>query len=786
MKRIRTALLLSIFVFISTLFWPQLLAVQHQLLVATLAVALLFVPTLRILAVIPVTALYFTLYANLTLTGQVFPLTPLLNKNALATFVDGQDHNIDVQIISLISNNNRGYFKAKLLVLDTDHLNYAPLIEMRWYKPDVNLQAGQIHRFVVRFKPVYGRANPGGFDRQKWSYSEHVAYQATIKKHLLMVNQAKTLRSVLYEKVQLATNNLKHQGLLLALSFADKSLIPFLEKRRIRDLGISHLFAISGLHIGLVFTVFYLVANIIIKRYLAASKMGWFSLRLINITALIGAGFYVYLAGFALPTQRAFLMLLVAITILSLKRKCTKKDLLLLVLFVVLIWDPLAVLSISLWLSFYAVAILLALLWAFPISPKNTEYGNNYPLITPLFKYIKLLFWLQIGLTLLMIPIQLISFSGLSLVAIIVNLFAVPLFSFVIIPITLIGVLGTFISATMGTFLFSISNIILKQFFALTQFVGEGYLLFSDAEESLFVVIFCGLLLLFILHFKMPQHRRISYFFSALILCLMTINFSKTKQQWLVDVIDVGQGSAILIRSEQQALLYDTGARYASGFNMVDSEIAPYLISLGIKQIDHLVISHSDNDHAGGADIIATQFKIINRWSGEPLKSISPFQQCLFGDKWYLGSLKVEVLSPRKLTANNNNNSCVLRISDASRSILLTGDIGKNQEHKLVKQFGEKLKSDILIAPHHGSRYSSSKIFIEAVSPQWAVFSAGFMNHWGFPSDDVISRYQKQSVKTFNSGLTGLIRFQISAQAIKIKTFREDLAPYWYHHSFLP
>ncbi|MCP5079134.1 MAG: DNA internalization-related competence protein ComEC/Rec2, partial [Psychromonas sp.] len=194
----------------------------------------------------------------------------------------------------------------------------------------------------------------------------------------------------------------------------------------------------------------------------------------------------------------------------------------------------------------------------------------------------------------------------------------------------------------------------------------------------------------------------------------------------------------------------------------------------------------SDNDHAGGADNIAKQLPISARWAGEPLNSAYQYKQCQAGDFWQFGELNVAVLSPKEVGKNNNNNSCVLHISAGDVSLLLTGDIEKKQEIKLINLYGDKLNSTILIAPHHGSRFSSSEGFIKIVDPKWVVFSAGFMNHWKFPAQEVVERYEKKGIITVNSGLSGFIRFQISAQAINMKTFREDLAPYWYHHSFLP
>lgn len=786
MKRMRTFLLLSILVFISTLFWPQLLDKQQLLLLSAVSVLLLIVPYLRILAVIPITALYFMFYVNLTLTGQLYPFSQIVNKDNLEMYVDGKDHSIVVQVISLISDGNRGYFKAKLIEVDSNHLNYFPFIEMRWYKPGMILQAGQRHRFIVRLKPIYGRANPAGFDRQKWSYSEHIAYKATIKSHLFIIDEAPSIRARFYEKVKKATDNLQHQGLLLALSFADKSLIRYEKKQLIRNLGISHLFAISGLHIGLLFSVVYLLAQFIYIRILAHSKLGWFSLRLINVSALIGAWGYAYLAGFSLPTQRAFLMLLLAVIIFSLKRKCFKADLLLLVLFAVLLWDPLAVLSLSLWLSFFAVAIILGLLWAFPgISNRKISIGR-FAWFKKVIAYVKLLFFLQLGLTLLMLPIQLISFSGLSLMSILINLIAVPLFSLVIIPLVLLGTFITLLYSPLAHILFNISDLIISLFFSISRFANESYHFLSLANEQLLVMLFSLLVLLTFFHFQAHKLRKLSYLFTFFLVCLLSLPRFQHREEWFVEVIDVGQGLAVLLRSNGHILLYDSGARYPSGFAMANSEIVPYLISLGIKQIDHLVISHSDNDHAGGADIIINNFEVINKWAGEPITSNAHFQQCKQGQQWQLGELTVQVLSPRKVTKHNNNNSCVLRISDGITSLLLTGDIEGKQEKILITELGKQLNSDILLAPHHGSRYSSSEVFIERVAPQWVVFSAGFMNHWGFPSAEVMNRYQKQSVKMANTGVSGLIRFQITPQAINMKTFREDLVPYWYHHSFIP
>jgi len=203
--------------------------------------------------------------------------------------VDGRNHSIKIQVKTLISDSNKGYFRAKLLSVDDLLLPLPILIEMRWYRPTLHFQEGQVVEILARFKHVYGRGNPAAFYRQKWLYSEHVAYQASIKKFISFIDDKRSFRATLYEKVKKRVEDFENKGVMLALSFADKSLISFDKKDQIRKLGISHLFAISGLHIGLFFTFTYFIALFLVVRLLPVSLLGWFSWRLINGIALSGA-----------------------------------------------------------------------------------------------------------------------------------------------------------------------------------------------------------------------------------------------------------------------------------------------------------------------------------------------------------------------------------------------------------------------------------------------------------------------------------------------------------------
>ena len=383
MEKMRITIWLSIAVFVSTLFWPHLLTFSGLFYCALSIFVFVYWPKWRYLAILPLTIIYFNSFTYMTLLGisngasgsnhtsQISVLEPsfweAINKQRVSFFsniVNEQDNTITIQIKSLINSKNNGYFIANVISINEISCLSCPLIEMRWFKPSLTVQAGQVHQFRVRFKPLQGKANPGGFDRQKWRYSEHVSYIASIKQHIKTVETSISLRAYLYEKTLQATAELKHQGALLALIFADKSLMTVEDKEVIKTLGIAHLFAISGLHIGLMFAFSFAFFNTFIKSFVPIHLLGWLTWRLTNTLGLLVCLGYGYVSGFSLPTQRALLMLTFSLLVLSSKRKVSLFDLLGLCLWFILLIDPLAILSSSLWLSFTAITSILIFIWA--------------------------------------------------------------------------------------------------------------------------------------------------------------------------------------------------------------------------------------------------------------------------------------------------------------------------------------------------------------------------------------------------------------------------------------
>ncbi|TEW56003.1 DNA internalization-related competence protein ComEC/Rec2 [Psychromonas sp. RZ22] len=814
----RISIGLSIAVFVSTLYWPQLLNYSGILYCVLSVFIFICWPRWRTLVILPLTAAYFSLFTQVTLLGvsvdstnvlnilQNKPSLTSVNKQHASFFtnaLNGKDNIITVQVKSLINSKNNGYFIANIISINNQHCIYCPLIEMRWFKPILLVQAGQVHQFKASIKPLQGKANPNGFDRQKWRYSNHIAYIANIRTHLQTIDPSISLRAYLYQKVLHASDKLEQQGAIIALSFADKSLLSDDEKQLIKQLGIAHLFAISGLHIGLLFVFSFFIFNLLLKRILPISLLGWFSWRLIYLLSFCVCLSYGYISGFSLPTQRALLMLFISVLMFSVKRKISLFDLLILCLWIILLVDPLAILSSSLWLSFTAISIILLFVWSQQKPQKTQKVEADMPAWWEIYSqkcisFIKWLLLLQLILTIFMLPIQLLNFSAVSLFSFIINLIAIPLFSWFIIPITLLGTLLVMLVEPIGVFLLMISDYLLIQFMYYFSELSEAYLLLSDLTIKLMLSVFIFSLLvalfIYLQSFFLVKRRMLLLsilvfsFIGFIVVRIGEIGWEK-QNTWQVEVFDVGQGLAVLIQSEGKYLLYDTGPSYPPNYATAEFEILPYLQAKGIRDLDYLIVSHSDNDHAGGANIIQQSLKVKKAYAGEALKMHSfylDYQQCITGQQFILGKLSVVILSPSVVSKNNNNNSCVLKISDGKNSLLLTGDISHTIEQALIynalqNNNSEILKADILIAPHHGSKSSSSEAFIRQVNPSWVVFPAGYRNRWNFPALQVVQRYQQQGAKQLTTGNTGFIRFNVQNQHIEVKTYREDLAAYWYH-----
>lgn len=696
-------------------------------------------------------------------------------------------------------------FNFEVLSIDQQVLQHPFLIRLNWNKTSQVIQQGETFNLAVKFKPPHGLANQGGFNYQVWLRQHNiVATGYVIKNPTNQLFLQGTNTSIASHRQNLYSHSLtllpKHDlsPLLTALSFGERSSIEPKTWNILNNTNTQHLIAISGLHLGLIATGSFFIINFLIRiipLYLFFNISSKTTSALISknarfIAILLSCSltfYYAYLAGFSLPTIRALVMLLLFWVFRVLGIKCGLVTWLFLAIFIVLIIAPMSLISGSFWLSFYAVSLIFLTVWRF----KNTLGGNNR-----VITWFKSLFWIQLSLSLFMLPISMLFNFQLSFVSIFANLVAVPLMSFTSIPLSLLAVLLMPLNDSISSVLYEVALLSIEVlWFWLTYLSGLSWAVEAVAFSDIIILSSIISAIGFVSFLSIRKR----YVFVLLIVSgfLVTFTFylSKKNEHWKVTVLDVGQGLSIVIEKNNKAILYDTGASYPSGFNMAEASILPYLKHKGIEQLDKIIISHSDNDHSGGLSILKESLNIIEVIANDP--ELNGNNKCKQGDMFVWQDLTFKVLWPLnepEYLGDENDHSCVIKISNGVSSVLLTGDISKKTEKQLIadNQFSSELDTDVIVAPHHGSKTSSSQAFIQAVSPEYVIYSAGFMNRWNMPSTIVQQRYMAESVKAFNTANEGMIEIKILHNVaenqsenirksnITITSYRQGKFPFWF------
>ncbi len=726
-------------------------------------------------------------------TEQHFFSKAHIVQGKVLSLIDTQSHQDEIDELKLpvnpLSENNEEYADLRFN-LQVTHLNYLPLarpikIRLRWLQPEFGIQQGDEVQFSVKLKPAYGFANSGGFNYQTWLRYKNIVATGYIRNNSKKrSNENKLLqadvsfRQQQYHKIKTMLADKPLSSLVLALALGDRSAISKQQWQVLTATGTQHLIAISGLHLGLIASaIFFIVVNII--RYLPLSflektittTITTFNHRYIAIIiSLTFTLFYAALSGFALPTIRALFMLVFYWLMRMLAIKLSLTRWLLLVVFAVLLTDPMSILSASFWLSFYAVIVIFLVLWRSFLFYQNSKQHW-------LLKAVQSLFIIQLGLSVFLIPITLIIFQQLSTVAFLANIIAVPLMSFTAIPFSLAGVLILPFSEFLSQLFFEWSLIALNFLWQWLMFLAEQpWALIPFSSEEVFITSFIIMLLAFFYFCQI--NWRYFYYVLPVFLVLVITNYFMKPHTWQLTVLDVGHGLAVVINKNEKVVLYDTGAKYPSGFNMSEAVILPFLQQKNISHIDHLIISHNDNDHLGGLAMLQANIN-IKQFIYNDKKSNNKGKFCLQGQMFVWQQLTFEQLWPNKLVYEHNDDSCVIKVSGKQYSVLLTGDISKRVERQLVASKVD-LRADVLIVPHHGSKSSSSEQFINAVDPKIAIFSSGYLNRWKMPTTEVLRRYHKLGITTYTTANNGMIQLLTTDKEMKIQTYRQDLFPYWF------
>lgn len=688
--------------------------------------------------------------------------------------------------VAALSEKIHASFRIKEIHHQQDYQSVVIRVKLKEALPELRLYArlafpegvklGEIWRGELKIRALSSRLNQGGFDRQKWSFAKRISGYASIKSAVKISEDLSWRENWFYQAKQ-QTAGLSHQGLLLALGFGERADLPPEEWKIYQQTNTAHLIAISGLHIGLAMFFGMLLGRV--GQYCLPTR--WISPYFPLICGVIFALFYAQLAGFAIPTFRAIVALLLLCWVRYQRYYFTPWRLFFLVISVLLISDPLMILSASFILSAGAVASLILWYQQFPLS-EFVEWGNRRKSSTKALKWIVGLAHLQIGLFLFFMPIQLAIFGGFSFYGLFTNLLAVPFFSVILVPLVLFAIL------TQGAlYSWLIADRLAEVVFQFLHLFSTGWGDLSYQTQGIFTALL-ALLLLWRLwrQQKAPQKpSKALYLLACSILCYGVFRCTMPffhRHEWRVETLDVGQGLATLLVKNGRGILYDTGAGWQNG-SMAELEIVPYLRRQGIM-LDKLILSHDDNDHAGGAKVIFRAFpqaELISPSYKNYGKTDRTF--CLEGLSFEWQGIDFQVLSPQILTQEAENaDSCMIFVSDGKYHLLLTGDAEVANERKILPKLN---KINVLQVGHHGSKTSTGAGFLAKIQPDIALISSGRWNPWRFPHKGVLERLSQQKSAVYNTAVSGQISVIMSPTEIQVETARNQWTP-WYQQLILP
>lgn len=641
-------------------------------------------------------------------------------------------------------NDQRTRFDFKIDKIDSNRPIALPLLARlsdyhRGDAPTPFIAAGNRLRFTARLRPPTSTVNPYGFDYAGYLLSRNIRLVGYIRdpdNAQLLDTATHHPRRRLYERI--GDSGTAQHALIAALVIGDRSRISDEQWQVLRRTGTAHLVSVSGVHIGLIFLLATLCfgglwrcSPWLIRRCPAAAAA--------ILLALPVSLLYALLAGFAVPVQRSFLMSACAATVLFLGGSMSVFTAVLLAMLVVNLIDPWAVLAPGFWLSFALTATMLA------AAAGGYDQGR--------------LWWrllmMQLVLSIIAIPLTLWFFNEASFASPLANIVAVPVVGFVVLPLALAGGL-------LGSWCWHIASALLDILWVYLHWLSElPYATWTPAQPPLWLFLLAiggGLWLL------MPRGVpwRISGLLPIIAMLLWQPPPLAAGTAQLV-VLDVGQGTAVVLHTATETMVYDTGR--ALGGHI----IADYLQARGVKTIDRLVISHNDDDHRGGMSIL------LSEMNADRIITPDGEQRCERGQQWRYDGITVRVLHPppaHTLPINDNDNSCVLHIQNASgKSALLTGDISAGVEKRLATA------ADVLLVAHHGSRSSSHPAFLRQVGADIAVIPVG-RNGYGHPHPQTLQRLQRAGAAVYRTDTDGAIILQLT-DTIQATRWRDEDKRYW-------
>jgi competence protein ComEC len=634
----------------------------------------------------------------------------------------------------------------------------------------------------VRLKRPHGSINPHGFDFEEWALERNIRASGYVRESAGNVRlddivnrpsyRIERLRQEIRERFMQGLPGHAYTGVLAALAVGDQRAIPADQWQIFTRTGINHLMSISGLHVtmvsGLMFALVYGIWRRIPRLTL------WMPARKAAVVGgLLAALGYALLAGFAVPAQRTVYMLGVVAIALWLGRFTSATAVLTWALLAVTLFDPWTVLSPGFWLSFGAIATIMLV--------SAGRIGRIHWVVE----------WTRIqwAITLGLIPALLAMFQQVSLVSPVANAIAVPLVSLVVVPLTLAATLP------LLDFMMIPAHAVLSGCMDLMRWMSElPHAVWSQHAPPMWTVVagiggIVWMLLPGSLGLMSGFPARWLGIVALLPMFLALPPKPGAGELWL-SVLDVGQGLAVVARTENHTLLYDTGPGSGSESDSGNRTIIPFLRGEGVKHLNKMVVTHADSDHSGGAlsvlQAIPVEWLVSSLHNDHPIQlAAGRKQRCQAGESWQWDGVQFDMLHPPQQSYSDsrlktNALSCVLKISTSHGSVLLPADIEKQSEYQLLAQAGHALASTVLVAPHHGSKTSSTDEFVHKVNPRLVIFTVGYRNRFGHPKDAVVERYRAQGSRLLRSDTDGAVLLRFAENNVAVETSRVLYRRYWH------
>lgn len=640
------------------------------------------------------------------------------------------------------------------------------------------LRPGERWRLTVRLRRPHGSANPGGFDYEAWLFERgiravgYVRAKGDNRRLATMVHRPgywiQAARDAVRERIERVLAQRPYSGVIVALAIGEQRAIPAEQWQTFTRTGVNHLMSISGLHVTMVSGLVFALVQALWRR--SARLTLRLPARKAAALAGIAAAFaYTLLAGFAVPAQRTLYMLAVAAVALWSGVRCSVSTVLAAALFCVLVLDPWAVLAPGFWLSFGAVALIMYVTVG--------RVGAAHWLVN----------WARVqwAVTVGLIPPLIALFQQVSLVSPVANAVAIPVVSLAIVPLTLSGVALPFDSVLELAHQLTAWCMVFLEW--LSEAPASVWQQHASPPWAVFAALAGALWLL------LPRGMPARWLGVAGFLPLFLSAPQPLAEGDLnLTVLDVGHGMAAVIQTRNHALLYDSGPAFGDAADAGSRIVVPYLRAAGVRRLDGFIVSHDDIDHSGGAASVLQAVAVD--WLLSSLHDLDPLPlqaeqafRCHAGQSWEWDGVQFDILHPPResyegtRSIRDNDLSCVLRVSARSGQVLLPGDIERRSERRLLASYGDELRADVLIAPHQGSRTSSSDAFVRAVAPQAVVFAVGYRNRFRHPDAEVVARYRALGSRIFRTDRDGALLIELRAgSGFTVTPYRAQYRRYWH------